>query len=393
MATYKIELRGKSVNIVYQVDGKRNRLPINIKVDEKKYTGIDGRWIKGDDLANITIQSRLNDLRSYVNTYFLENKSYPLPKSLTGFFNPKSIIETETFENIYNQFMHDKTHKGNQSVSFGRFKHYRSFKNLLYEFDSKIEVVKFTTKYYERFMEFLTDKDYNDNTISSKINMLKTFLNWYRKTRKTNALDDVLENMTYKKHHNDTFFHTSSELQALLTAEILQPHLAVTRDLYCLQCMTGIRFSDLISHKWVFEDDFLRKVTQKTKEEIIVPLRKSAKEIIERLKLQDFPTKSNVKFNLQIKEVGRIAGITNEVLIVKGKRKHKAGDIVPKYKLMSSHMARATFICQMIELDVHNKKIKKMTGIKKDATLDHYSEVVDTSLRDTMEKVEILQGF
>ena len=81
------------------------------------------------------------------------------------------------------------------------------------------------------------------------------------------------------------------------------------------------------------------------------------------------------------------------MLIVKGFRKHKPGTIIRKYLIMSSHMARATFICQMISCDIQSKKIMKMTGITEEKTLDHYAEVVDQSLLNSIAKVESLQGF
>jgi integrase len=84
--------------------------------------------------------------------------------------------------------------------------------------------------------------------------------------------------------------------------------------------------------------------TQKTKKWVAIPLHPMVSAIIDKHK--GLPRKySNTEFNIQIKEVCRIAGIQGEMKgsLMDVATKRKVTGVYSKYKLVSSHICRRSF--------------------------------------------------
>lgn len=64
---------------------------------------------------------------------------------------------------------------------------------------------------------------------------------------------------------------------------------------------------------------------------------------------------------------------------------------MPKYQLMSSHVARATFICLMLNNGISEAIICKMAGIGT-AALKHYSHIMDETVKAASEAVYAKTG-
>jgi hypothetical protein len=109
-------------------------------------------------------------------------------------------------------------------------------------------------------------------------------------------------------------------------------------------CLTGLRFSDFSTIKPEdVRDKRLYKKQKKSTHWVVVPLRDEAYSIfIQRFK-KAIPIVSNPDFNYYIKEVGKLAGITELITF-----SHKRGnnDIIqtkPKYQWITSHTCRRSF--------------------------------------------------
>lgn len=396
MATYKVIQRGEAINLLYC---NRTQMPIPLGVsvapahfnaDAKK-----GKWINPKhpeaDALNVIIQTRLSELKNHCNRYYLDHYKYPAPKSLKNFFT-RGTGAKEFFE-LYAEFMHHKTHMGLSSVGQRTHQSYQTTLGYLKEYKAGLELADITPTFYDRFKNWLVKEKHlqRTNAVSMHIKTLKTFLLWLGEHHDIEVSKRTLAYMKAEKEVPDIVFNTTEELQKIIDADLsLFPHMEPLRDAYLIMCLTGLRISDYNTAEWHAYTDVMRKPAVKTREAINLPLHQTVQAIMDKYHSygKQVPVITEQVFNRNLRIIGRLAGITAPVVMVKGKRQFKPGHVYPKYQLMTTHTARSTFICVLIKLDVHFKKIMKMTGIKSMATLKHYADAVDDSLQEAMLRVE-----
>ena len=101
-----------------------------------------------------------------------------------------------------------------------------------------------------------------------------------------------------------------------------------------------------------------------------------------------FPSITNQVFNRTIKDVCQKLEI-NDPIKVSVKRYNRIEEItVPKYKRISSHSGRRTFITQQLEQGVRMEVVMKMTGQKKWDTMKKYTKITDKTVNsEVIDKV------
>src|SRR5437762_4115562 len=130
----------------------------------------------------------------------------------------------------------------------------------------------------------------------------------------------------------------------------LPQRLIDVRDNFCFACFTGLRFSDIdkLRHHHI-NKDFLEIRTEKTKDNLKIPLNVYAKEILEKYRGyglgRPLPTGiTNQKSNDYLKELAQLAGLNDLVSMEKFSGSKKILVTKPKYELISTHAARRTFV-------------------------------------------------
>jgi site-specific recombinase XerD len=146
--------------------------------------------------------------------------------------------------------------------------------------------------------------------------------------------------------------------------------LIVMRDIFIGQCFLGCRVGDLakLTEKHIV-DGVLRYTPTKTLKEsgesAIVPLHPKVMALIEKYRGVDakgrlFPVISPNKYNIALKVIFRMAGVTRPVEITNSKTGEK--EIVTIDTIASSHMARRTFVGNLYFKVQDPNLISKMSG-------------------------------
>jgi integrase len=133
----------------------------------------------------------------------------------------------------------------------------------------------------------------------------------------------------------------------------------------CFGCLTGLRFSDFSTIK--SEDvrgRMLYKKQDKSDHWVVIPLRDEAYSIFTNKFKRNVPLITNPDFNYYIKEVAKMAGITQLI-----KFSHKKGnqDIIkakPKYDWITSHTCRRSFCTNEFLAGTPVDLIMKISGHK-----------------------------
>ena len=336
-----------------------------------------------------------------------------------------------TFEDLKNAFQQRKSKKlgvldfidnfiseAEASHQKKSLKEYRTIYNDLKAFEkhnnTTVTYSNINQSFFNKYLAFLTQvKENGQNTIAKKISTLKTLLNYAAKSghHKNFAFKDF----KVKKIKTKKEFLTKTELSLIYKLDLKSnPRLERVRDVFCFECFTGLRYSDIKTLKFaeiVIKNDtngpykVLQFHIQKTKHNLIVPLNKYALEILNKyektkdkalsiikdgieLKSKELvlPVISNQKMNVYIKEIGKMAGIDTDVVVTKfsgAKRKEK---IVKKYKLLSTHAARRTFTILSLEQGMRVEVLQKILGHQDIKTTMKYVFILEDIKNQEMKK-------
>ena len=246
----------------------------------------------------------------------------------------------------------------------------------------------FDLTFDERFKDFLiNDLKLTNNTVAKHYKTLKVFLNWAVEKGYTSNLE--FRKLKAKVVDGEIYFLTWDELMKLFEMEIENNRLQRVRDIFCFGCFTGLRFSDILNLKQenIVNDTIIAK-TLKTGSNTIIPLNKFSRIIYDRYKSTDkfnlFPSISNQKMNEYLKELGEAAEINEPVQIIRFRGVERIEKIVPKYEVLTSHVARKTFITNAMIRGMATEVIMDITTHSSYKSFKRYFKVVDEQKRKQM---------
>lgn len=251
-----------------------------------------------------------------------------------------------------------------------------------------------------KFTDFLFSvKQNTDNTVSKMFDKLRTFLNWA-------ATMNYHSETAYKrfrqvKRSKQIVYLQEEELMRLQNFDFSgNPRLDRTRDMFCLGCNTGLRYSDIITITPENVQPIVSKDGKK-KFELVKDLWKVKKSI--RLLLNDysasvlkkylqhgsgriFPKISNQKYNQAIKEMAQACGFDQameKVLYAGSKRKVSKHY---KYDLLTSHSARHTYAILSIRKGIPITTLKELLGHNDLKTTLAYLKTEQSDMNNAVEK-------
>ncbi|WP_372752517.1 tyrosine-type recombinase/integrase [Labilibaculum sp.] len=241
---------------------------------------------------------------------------------------------------------------GKRGVSKNTIKKFVTLKARLVDLQEaknrKYNVSDINPDFINLFDAFLRKNNYSDNYIGTLSINLKTMCKNARKDGLN--VSPNLDNITGVKEDTEKIILTFKEIEQIKKTSYKREALSNARDWLIIGCFTGQRVSDLLKltkDNIVFKSGLqLIELTQiKTGKKISLPLHPEVKEILDKREGY-FPYKiSDVKFNLYIKEVCKLAGIDQLIngSKINPKTKRKEKGVYPKYELITSHTCRRSF--------------------------------------------------
>jgi len=141
----------------------------------------------------------------------------------------------------------------------------------------------------------------------------------------------------------------------------------LVRDVFCLECYIGLRYSDTKkAHKGSRNDKHLKIYTEKTTDGLTIPLRQEANDILDLYFNEDLPLQviSNQKMNDYLKELGEMCKFYTLITILQISGKNKEEIIKKKYELLSTHTGCITFVTLSYQRGMRPLDIMQITGHK-----------------------------
>ena len=253
------------------------------------------------------------------------------------------------------------------------------------------------------FVSVLLEKEgLSNTTVMKQLGYLKWFLQWAA----TNKYHNVMDFKTYKPHlvmsKKRVIFLTVDEIKKLLATEIpaSRPALERVRDVFVFCCFTGLRHSDAYNlRRSDILDDAIVVTTIKTADDLVIDQNNVSRRILEKYKDFPFPDNkalpviSNQKMNDFLKDLCLLAGFTEEIRITTYHGGQRKDEVIPKYKLITTHAARRSFICNSLAAGIPVNVVMKWTGHSDYKSMKPYIDVADTIKAKEMDKMNGLVDY
>jgi integrase len=243
------------------------------------------------------------------------------------------------------------THKKN-TIGSSTYKRNNVYKHLVERFEKSNDRTYFikdvNADFKLQFEAYCLAEGYAHNTIARTIKFIKTLCYHAR----NNGIEThfQLDAISPKLEKTDKVFLNTNELKLIEQGNIEPEYLVNARDWLLISCETGQRVSDFLR----FTKEMIRyengkpliEFTQvKTGKIMTVPLSKKVMEILKK-RGGNFPRQiSDQKYNDYIKDVCKLAGLTNKVTgsLKDPETNRKKTGIFEKWELVSSHIGRRSF--------------------------------------------------
>ena len=256
--------------------------------------------------------------------------------------------------------------------------------------DFKFKIKDIGLDFHAKYTSYAKEQKYGNTVIEKDISIISAFI----KAAKIKGLEtnvEVESNLFsfIRDKTIDTFLDTN-EIELVFNLDLSDNlELDNVRDLFIVGLWTGLRISDLKRiNTFDFSTGNIRILeTEKTNVYVEIPIHENLKSILIKRNGQ-LPQMSDQHFNRKVKDVCEKAGITKEIL---GNLKdptinRKVKSFYPKYKLISSHTCRRSFISN------HYGKIsdKTLMSISAHKSVAQFLSYVKTSSEDQAKELSDL---
>lgn len=415
-----------SINIVVTIKNNRYRRSTDMKIEPARWNAKTQsvRDLKGYESSR-AINIRLRNMRDTAERLAEEISSTPIAPTNKEFwkrFYLRIDGVVPAAEKTFTEYFAEYTQRRKASSVRNTAKQYTTTYNKLCEYEqryhTKIRFVDVNLRFYEQFKKFIVGEGYSLNYLGTLIKSIKVA---YRDARDVDGLHDLHE--TEKRGFSSASYTAKSvylsleELQRLAEVEITPAtiletfpdlrndnnfmwanlqrkaeSLNIIRNKFLLGAYTALRVSDFNHLRNVHVDgNFFRITTQKTGAAVVIPIHP----IIRKMLDSGFDISTPItdqKINKHIKEVARIAGLTQ---VVEGTKiiDHKAVvGYYPKCDIITTHTARRSAATNMYKAGIPSISIMKITGHTTEKAFMKYIKISAEENAELMAKNKFFMG-
>jgi integrase len=250
-------------------------------------------------------------------------------------------------------------------------------------------------QFIERFRIYYASRGRGEVSVRKAVNTLVWFLNWATR-HGFNVYTEYRDFYRMLKASSAPVKRTPvylqwEELMALYRQPLPEVRMERARDIFCLMCFTGIRFSELRSLKKEHIDSERIIVPRQGGAARIIRINQFSRSIIDRYGNKYYrgnsalPVMSQVTLNKYIRQAAARAGIHAEV------HQEHAGNSdehrVPKHTVLTAGAGVMTFIMNALRLDIPPEVISSFTGVSQDVRVQLLKQEIANS---HMEKFNLL---
>lgn len=292
-------------------------------------------------------------------------------------------IKITNIEEQFNFFISEYKPTSGKALKPNTIKKYTGLQNHIERFckdkNIKFGLQSITKTFMEKFKDYLVyEEGLSDNTISKYIKALKTFSNFYMDKGKIKPFD--LRKIKWQETEGEIYVLSIKQVLYLQNKEIKNPSYKKVRDIFCFMCWTGQRFNDTMELKrqdiHINEngDKEWNLITGKTNDKISVPIIPQAEKILAKYKkhITPLPIISNQKMNEYLKKLGEKVDFNKPTKVVRYYNGQKSEATVPFYEVLTTHVARKSYITNSLTLGIPERIVRNVSGHKDEKSFRRY---------------------
>lgn len=276
----------------------------------------------------------------------------------------------------------------------GTVKKYNTVKNFLLHFkDNTSYPVRFDTinlKFEERFMDYCFNERLTLNNYYGKlVSIIKTFMQWSFDRQYHSLLD--FKRIKRTEDEIEVIYLNIDELMELYNHKFKDKKLERSRDFFCFGCFTGLRQSDIrnLGNANLYELQFDMCIRKTRTIDHSVPLNKFAREILDKYKgtiYEPIPIISSQKLNKNIQDACAELEWFKPITRTRYIGSKTVNITERKCDIITSHVARKTFISNSIALGMNERILRKITDSKDEKSFRRYVKIEDLQKQKEMNK-------
>lgn len=354
-------------------------------------------YLKGDDINSIL--DKWDSAAKKTIEYFKEYKSLPSPPEFWEYFDSEYYKDANKQDSYFVDFL-DRYIEGIKGIrAESTVKKYTTTLNKLREYETdtghKLKFSDINIEFYNSFQRWVYKKNLSANYFGTLIKIVKKI------SREAHylGLSDSIRGIEHRdfitiNEETDKIYLNNDEIEALFNVDItseaigkefkeyaeLSPEnmrrkvesMKLVRERFLIGAYSGLRVSDFSSLDALnFGDRTIKIKTVKTGKTVVIPIHANIRKLFDEgfdpaVKISD------QKMNKHLKELARLAGIREEVII----NESIGGKNIPKkykkYKLVCTHTARRSFATNALKAGVPLSSISKILGHTKISTTEKY---------------------
>lgn len=399
----KAELSGQAlIYLQFKYNGKKMVYSFGQNINPKNWTKGKQR-VKSNTHTTADGKSSLNDLLDKLKlvcekAYNTELKTgVPEPgtikKHLIAYMNQnESDSDSPSLSKLIERFIKNEIKNKGKDKSPNTIKTYKTVQGHLNEFQQRNRYIlnfeDITLDFYYKYVSFLKDKGLKSNAIAKDIQILKVFMSEAVDLGYTSNFQFKNKKFAVTREETDAVYLLESEIIKLYEYDLTEnKRLEQVRDLFIFGCFIGLRFSDysnvkpenIVTDK---EDLFIKMITKKTKEHVIIPTNPIILEIFEKYK--NNPNKlpkaiSDQRFNDYIKEACKVAGLRETGRLITEPNKEL-------WECITSHTARRSFATNYYLQNFPTIDLMKITGHRTERAFMRYIKITKLDAANRLNK-------
>lgn len=392
-----------SVRAIIRYKGQRYIIPVGETVITKywnnsKYRCRTAREYPEASHINIRLDDWASLIEDAINSFGLIIPTQKMLKDkVDEILRKRSIDVGGVIENEDEQYIVSFAikYRKESDKSYNTKKTYQTTINKLIEFErvfkTRLRFIDINMEFYHKFNNWLLNSTYKKgddeipytkNYIGAMFKIISKFMA-VSQGRVHDFAGHKDPEFKVQSEETDSIYLNNDEIQKIydlqITEELLRSNdyknrnlkttiksLNEERDRFLIGCFTALRHSDYSRLDSLhFKDDIIRIWTVKKDKKVFIPMHYKLKELlIKRNNILPTPI-SDQKHNKQLKAIGKLAGINEEVILTKTRGGKRDEAVKPKYEFITSHTARRSGATNMYLAGVDLKFIQDILGHSK----------------------------
>lgn len=367
-----------------------------ITIEREEWDAKKKRVVKNPSSAklNKTIAQYMSSLEKIFERYEVNEERIPSLSELRAEWGRMTGHEpephTSSVASLLRRFTKEEGTRCGWTES--TYKKFKTIGNHIERFSPKLKISDVTEDTLAGFTSFLIKNGLRNSTVMKDMKLVRWFLGWARRK----GLYDGDAHVSYRPRlkggdsPGEVIFLTREELVSVEECKIPQSknYLSRVRDLFIFSCYSGLRFSDTQQlTKDMVRDDEIHLTTRKTDTPLTIQLNRRTRDILAKGEL---PRISNQKANKYLHELLELAGVDSPVKRVWFRGGKRIEESIPKYKAVTFHAARRTFVTQGLALGISPEVIVKWTGHSDTKGLRPYLDIVEELKKKSMTRFDDL---